>query len=560
MTKRRRLDYASNSTREGDQSASDYDGSASDASNHNRGETRKRKATKKKVATSKPSASRIEKIAEHGHEGNALSHSSSSHIIKSPIYLQTALLQWYQTVHATRGMPWRKPYDPHLGVEERGQRAYEVWVSEIMLQQTQVATVIPYYTRWMDRFPTIRDLAAANVDQVNALWKGLGYYSRASRLLSGAHKAVAEYNGMLPDNAKDMEAHIPGIGRYSAGAISSIAYGERVPVLDGNVHRLLSRVLAVHAPPKAKATLDILWSAAGAMVESEATLENPSAEGTCSGSPQYPGDINQALIELGSTVCKVRDPACDACPLRTWCRAYEASQPGYKPITDIEDACTLCEPLQESSVTAYPMKVDRKKPREELDIVNVIEWRRVLAAFCALRRSDIHDFYFLDMDAGLLAGLYEFPTSSNVAKTTSHTAQAKIPQTLLGQLLTISVLPFDPRKKTDIPNEGLMIKTIKPVGDVIHIFSHIKKTYRPQWVVIQGGESPPAVKDGGVSDSIHGTEDGWPRPKDAMWVRLEDVSGVNIASMPNSRGAVGASNNYVDTVTLVGFNSGKTQA
>jgi A/G-specific adenine glycosylase len=149
---------------------------------------------------------------------------------------------------------------------------------------------------------------------------------------------VQELSGCLPDNAKDMEAKIPGIGRYSAGAICSIAYNQKVPVvgrpsmrqchltncscqpprslsssvpqLDGNVHRLLSRLLALHAPPKAKATLDLLWSGATVLVE-------------CT---DRPGDLNQALIELGSTVCKVHDPACISCPLRQWCKAYQRSQ------------------------------------------------------------------------------------------------------------------------------------------------------------------------------------------------------------------------------------------
>ena len=130
--------------------------------------------------------------------------------------------------------------------------------------------------------------ARSTIDEVNAVWKGLGYHSRASRLLSGAQKVVDQYNGILPDNAKDMEANMPGIGRYSAGAICSIAYGEKVPVvcipthvfggnkinvvlrqLDGNVHRLLSRILALHAPPKAKMTLDILWTAATALVKTD---------------------------------------------------------------------------------------------------------------------------------------------------------------------------------------------------------------------------------------------------------------------------------------------------
>ncbi|KAF5383159.1 hypothetical protein D9615_004998 [Tricholomella constricta] len=488
----------------------------------------KRKAKKAKV-NQIPESDAVESVLHRQPavecKGDALSHSASGHVIHTPGPIRIALLRWYAGVHTSRGMPWRKPYDPLQGPEERAQRAYEVWVSEIMLQQTQVATVIPYYTRWMEnkRMHTTPELcgknksvfkAAANVDEVNALWKGLGYYSRASRLLAGAQKAVAQYKGRLPDNAKDMEANIPGIGRYSAGAICSIAYGEHVPVLDGNVHRLMSRFLALHAPPKAKATLDLLWAAAAAMV-----AKGPESNTADTSSPeftQYPGDINQALIELGSTVCKVREPTCQSCPLRPWCGAYEVSKSGHKPIPDIEDACTICEPPQSTGVTAYPMRVDRKKPREELDIVNVIEWYPM----------------------GLLAGLYEFPTSSNVAKTTSRTAQAKIPHALLSQLVVPSVFPHDAKKRTDTPRESIEISSIKPVGDVIHVFSHIKKTYRPQWVVLQGGETPPALKPSGVEPSaspgvIDDGEGGIStslRPISAMWVQLKEISSVNMGT------------------------------
>ncbi|KAH9849610.1 DNA glycosylase [Lenzites betulinus] len=302
-------------------------------------------------------------------------HASAIHVLSSPGPSRDALWKWYDDVRDTRGMPWRKPYQHTWDAEAKAQRAYEVWVSEIMLQQTQVATVIPYYNRWIERFPTIRDLAASDIDTVNSLWKGLGYYSRAARLLSGAQKAVKEFGGRLPDNPQDMESKIPGIGRYSAGAICSIAYNQRVPVLDGNVHRLMSRLLALHASPKAKQTLDVLWAGASAFVKDA----------------ELPGDVNQALIELGSTVCKVRDPACHSCPLQPWCAAYEqqegagtdhegtkdATSPAGHAVPDIEDLCTLCEPLPAGSpVTAYPMKAEKKKAREELDIVNVIEWRR----------------------------------------------------------------------------------------------------------------------------------------------------------------------------------------
>ncbi|KAI0659318.1 DNA glycosylase [Cubamyces menziesii] len=440
-----------------------------------------------------------------------------SHVLCSPDASRQALLRWYDGVHAVRGMPWRKPYQHSWTTEEKAQRAYEVWVSEIMLQQTQVATVIPYYNRWMERFPTIRDLAASDIDTVNSLWKGLGYYSRAARLLSGAQKAVKEYGGGLPDNAQDMESNIPGIGRYSAGAICSIAYNQCVPVLDGNVHRLLSRVLALHAPPKAKQTLDVLWAGASAFVKDA----------------ERPGDVNQALIELGSTVCKVRDPDCRSCPLQPWCVAYgrqnrqqrdkgkedeklrtgpcnqgakDATSPAGHAIPDIEELCTLCEPLPEGSpVTAYPMKAEKKKAREELDVVNVIEWRKHAASeerwFLLVRRPE----------GGLLAGLHEFPTAPNVPERSSSpsSAHVELANSLLSALL---VAPPPAQSTTAVTSRGqaarrstsqssaehlgsLQVVKVVPAGDVLHIFSHIRKTYRVQWVVLEGGtsEAPPPL-------------------------------------------------------------------
>ncbi|KAI0371263.1 DNA glycosylase [Pilatotrama ljubarskyi] len=473
-------------------------------------------------------------------------HEISLHVLSHPELPREALLKWYDGVHAARGMPWRKPYQHSWDPEEKAQRAYEVWVSEIMLQQTQVATVIPYYNRWMERFPTIKDLAASDIDTVNSLWKGLGYYSRAARLLSGAQKAVKEYGGRLPDNAQDMESKIPGIGRYSAGAICSIAYNQCVPVLDGNVHRLLSRLLALHAPPKAKQTLDILWAGASAFVKDA----------------ERPGDVNQALIELGSTVCKVRDPACSSCVLQPWCAAYKHQQLGREEddskgtkdatssaghaVPDIEELCTLCEPLPAGSpVTAYPMKAEKKKAREELDAVNVIEWRRHATSserwFLLVRRPEggepsilitHRDFEVArpalrvpwpphrprtvwcgtersSADPGLLAGLHEFPTAPNVPVTSSSSAHIEIADALLSALL-VSPPPARPpatvagqtaRRAPSHSSAGspgpspLRVAKIVPAGDVLHIFSHIRKTYRVQWVVLEGGSSehPPAL-------------------------------------------------------------------
>ncbi|KAJ3878401.1 DNA glycosylase [Lentinula edodes] len=442
-------------------------------------------------------------------------HPKSSHIVSSPLPIRKALLKWYATVCTDRGMPWRKPHDVNLDMKERAQRAYEVWVSEVMLQQTQVATVIPYYNAWMKKFPTVADLAESSVDEVNALWKGLGYYSRASRLLAAAQIVVRDYQGRLPNNAKEMEAHIPGIGRYSAGAISSIAYGERVPVLDGNVHRLFSRFLVLHAPPKSKATQDILWAAATAMVEHEYD------------DADHPGDINQALIELGSTICRVRDPCCGDCPLNPWCGAYNKAI-RHQSSLDIEDLCDLCEPLtEENGVTAYPMKAKKKKARVELDVVSIVEWRSIDdRQFLLVRRPD----------KGLLAGLYEFPTTYMA----SAPALMEIPPDLVHQqlldVLEDSVLPC---KKKSLQNlepkcsnsPEYCVVNVTPMGDVSHVFSHIKKTYRVQWVVIEGGTQPPLLKCGPGQPSLDHGE--YKTPENAFWASVTNVTKANISTGVN---------------------------
>ncbi|KXN89142.1 A/G-specific adenine DNA glycosylase [Leucoagaricus sp. SymC.cos] len=415
-------------------------------------------------------------------------HSKSRHSIQTPEPLRSALLGWFTTVRDARGMPWRKPFDFSQGPEERSQRAYEVWVSEIMLQQTQVVTVIPYYTRWMVTFPTLKDLARANIDQVNALWKGLGYYSRASRLLEGAKKAVKDYGGRLPDNAKEMQENIPGIGRYSAGAICSIAYAERVAVLDGNVHRLLSRLLALHAPPKAKSTLNILWNAAEVMVRKDGTDEM-----------HHPGDINQALIELGSTVCKVREPSCGACPLQPWCLAYKLARgDGFQSLPDIEDTCSICEPISPGfDVTVFPMKSDRKKAREELDVVNVIEWRRDT-------RSQQRLFFLVRRpETGLLAGLYDFAASENIPK---NLPEKLVKSTSLGFLEKLfghpawKLVSVTSKTGSNCETRNTWVAEPTIVGDVSHIFSHVKKTYRVVWVLMTGGDKPPEPSGATVPD------------------------------------------------------------
>lgn len=208
-----------------------------------------------------------------------------------------AVLRWYR-VHA-RDLPWRRTTDP-----------YAIWVSEVMLQQTQVKTAAPYYRRWMARFPDVAALARATPYAVLKHWAGLGYYSRARNLHAAARRVVSEFGGLFPRDFATVSS-LPGIGRYTAGAICSIAFNQPTPALDGNVARVLARVLAIRGRLDNPRIRDRLWSAAAKLVKAASRLRAPRA---C-------GDLNQGLMELGATVCAPRRMECPRCPLRRNCAA-----------------------------------------------------------------------------------------------------------------------------------------------------------------------------------------------------------------------------------------------
>ena len=209
------------------------------------------------------------------------------------------LLRWYQL--EARDLPWRCVSDP-----------YAIWVSEIMLQQTQVKTVIPYWKRWMERFPTVRTLAQAEEDVVLKHWEGLGYYSRARNLQKAAKSIQEKHGGRFPSEFESILA-LPGIGPYTAGAISSIAYGQARPIVDGNVIRVLARLDGTTANVKLRETNQQIWARAEELV-TRAKKESVSSRNTC-------GDFNQSLMELGATVCLPRNPECSKCPIRRSCIA-----------------------------------------------------------------------------------------------------------------------------------------------------------------------------------------------------------------------------------------------
>jgi A/G-specific adenine glycosylase len=204
--------------------------------------------------------------------------------------LRHALLHWYD--EEARDLPWRKRRD-----------AYAIWVSEVMLQQTQVGVVLKYWAPFLDAFPTLQQLAKAPLDAVLAAWSGLGYYARARNLHRAAGAVVEAHGGTLPASAAAL-AKLPGFGRYTVGAVASIAFGLAEPVVDGNVARVLSRLFAVLGKPGEKDREEKLWALAERLVRGE-----------------RPGDWNQALMELGATVCRVANPSCLLCPLRARCQA-----------------------------------------------------------------------------------------------------------------------------------------------------------------------------------------------------------------------------------------------
>lgn len=263
------------------------------------------------------------------------------------------LLRWYDA--AARDLPWRHTRDP-----------YAIWVSEVMLQQTRVETVIPYYRRFLNSFPTPVALAEADEDAVLSHWSGLGYYRRARLLHAGVREVVARYGGEVPDDA-DARRSLPGVGRYTAGAIGSIAFDKEEPIVDGNVTRVLARLFRIETPVGASATTNRLWEEAARLV--------PGAR---------PGDLNQALMELGATICTPKQPGCASCPVAGECGAYASDEVDVLPIPRV-----------------------RKAPKEVK-----------LAAVVATRgRGDGRKVWLVKGDQPLFGGLWGVPMSEGKALT-----------------------------------------------------------------------------------------------------------------------------------------------
>lgn len=256
--------------------------------------------------------------------------------------IRRALLAWFRG-HA-RDLPWRGTRDP-----------YRVWLSEVLLQQTRVETARPYYERFLKVFPTVRELAAAPLDRVLKLWEGLGYYSRARRMHAAARMLVRDCDGRFPSTVDGLR-RLPGVGPYTAGAVASIAFGRPVAALDGNIKRVLARVLAIGSPIDDAGAVRRLWRAAEELVPSRGA-----------------GRFNQAMMDLGATVCVPKRPRCLECPIRHSCASYASGIQGRIPVRR------------------------RDKPRPHHEIVAAVV-RRNGRLLLGRRRPE-----------GLLGGLWELP-------------------------------------------------------------------------------------------------------------------------------------------------------
>lgn len=314
---------------------------------------------------------------------------------------QETFLTWYHK--EKRNLPWRATNDP-----------YAIWISEIMLQQTRVETVIGYFYRFMEQFPTIQDLAAAEEQKLLKVWEGLGYYSRARNLKAAAQQIVAEFDGEMPQSIEEIRS-LKGIGPYTAGAIGSIAFGLPEPAIDGNVMRVVSRLFCIEA--------DI----------AKASSRRPFDEAMRTIiSPDEPGEFNQALMDLGSRICTPTIPKCEECPISQYCLAYA-----------------------ENRQTDFPVKSKKAKPKDVYYIAGAIEDQ---GSFLLVQRPE----------TGLLASMWHFPLVE-VTKEQYEALQrtwAKEEQLQLDLIAEDDALEIFP----DLP----VVWQKRHFGEITHIFSHLK--------------------------------------------------------------------------------------
>jgi len=346
---------------------------------------------------------------------------------------QRALLRWYALNR--RDLPWRRTRDP-----------YRIWISEIMLQQTRVAAVLEHYRLFLERFPNVRKLAAAPESAVLAAWSGLGYYRRARMLRQCAQKIVAEHLGHFPQTSQALQ-FLPGIGRYTAAAIASIAFAEPVAVVDGNVERVLQRLAG-----KSLISKDMWQSAQSLLFKSR------------------PADFNQALMEVGAIVCLPRQPKCDSCPIRKWC-ATKGEAPRTAPrqsqlrkevwfILDQRDSqIRLVQRQANSSLMAGMWELPQRPPTvpSSNDAADAAEKRRKNTAHRASRGSALQNNRAPKGRKNKQAAPWRtFRHSITITNYTVHVTRGSAP-VANGKWITIEEIP-------DLPITGLTRKILKAAG------------------------------------------------------------------------------------------------
>lgn len=302
----------------------------------------------------------------------------------------------------------------------------------------RVETVKSYFRKWMKEFPDIQTLANSSAERVKEMWAGLGYYRRASLLHKCAQTVVEKFGGKLPEEAEELEK-LPGIGKYTAGAISSVAFGKVTPVVDGNVIRVLTRLRAIATDPKGSAVTKLMWKIAGDLVDDE-----------------RPGDFNQAIMELGSQLCTALNPHCDKCPVRKCCNAHKEviSSTKYTEHGDY-DPCTLCTVHDiTTTVTKFPIKTAKKKKRELMTQVCIVQ-----------KDNGIGELEYLLVqrpDKGLLAGFWEFPSVE------LEDANEDTPYDQRKEVMDLYLSKLD---QTIVDNHSER----RELGTTTHIFTHINQ-------------------------------------------------------------------------------------
>lgn len=318
---------------------------------------------------------------------------------------QDQFIQWYE--QEKRNLPWRYNRDP-----------YRIWISEIMLQQTRVDTVIDYFYRFMEWFPTIEELATAPEEKLLKAWEGLGYYSRARNIQAAAKQIMSEFDGKMPQTPEEISS-LKGIGPYTTGAIASIAFGLPEPAVDGNVMRVVSRLFCIEADIAKASSRKIFDEAMRKIIDEK-----------------YPGEFNQAMMDLGSAICTPTSPKCEACPIQAFCLANKRG-------------------IQ----TSFPVKTKKAKPKDVYYI-------------SAALQNHSGAYYFEERDSQkLLANMWTFPM---VEVTQEEYERLKKGWEAKREVDLFDDLVAEDGKELPFEKQELFIWQTRHLGEVTHVFSHLK--------------------------------------------------------------------------------------